>query len=252
MKKLDLRPRFPKFLATTLTLIVVGVQMLPAISVVAQESGQAPSRSSPEAAAVSVAEHLSPPYALYLYESLTRQILSNERVMEKLDSPQSPMAKDSLWALGIISDSLLLEGQDGQYLDVRHVPPFFSDIAHRYLNASHYWPDQEITQDTRREHLAAWYSVYLMLLVANASQDEIARTLRGGMFDRSPEGLKDDELSLVERLRRDGVLSDQSFQLVQIQRSGPSGIERLAFPTYLDRWKAKIASAYGSSNFAPE
>jgi hypothetical protein len=221
--------------------------MLPAISFgVAQDPAQAPSPSNPEAAAVAVAEHLSPPYALYLYESLSRQILSNERVLEKLDSPQSPMARDSLWALGIIADSVLVNGQDGQYLDVRRVPPFFSDIAHRYLHASHYWPDQEITQDTRREHLAAWYSVYLMLLVANATQDEIARTLRGGLFDRSPEGLDADGRSLVEGLRRSGVLNDQSLGLVQIRRSGPPGFETLIFPTYVDRWKVKISSAYGA------
>jgi hypothetical protein len=204
------------------------------------------SPATAETAVVSVAKHLSPPYALYLYESLKRQILSNERVMERLDSPQSPMAKDSLWALDLISQSILIEGQDGQYLDVRLVPPFFTDIAARYLSPSHYWPDREVTQDNRREHLAAWYAVYLMMLVANETQDEIARVLQSGMFDRNPEGLHAGGPSLVDRLHREGVLSDEAYALVGIKRSGPAGRESLQFPAYLSSWKAKVSAAYGA------
>jgi hypothetical protein len=204
------------------------------------------SAATAEAAVISVAKHLSPPYALYLYESLKRQILSNERVMEHLDSPQSPMAKDSLWALDIISQSILIEGQDGPYLDVRLVPPFFTDIAERYLSPSHYWPDREITQDNRREHLAAWYAVYLMVLVANETQDEIARVLQNGMFDRNPEGLQAGGPSLVDRLHRERVLSDEAYALVGIKRSGPAGRESLQFPAYLTHWKAKVSAAYGA------
>src|SRR2546422_1208343 len=37
-----------------------------------------------------------------------------------------------------------------------------------------------------RSHLAAWYALYLMLLVANATQDEIARKLRNGAFNLDP------------------------------------------------------------------
>ena len=203
------------------------------------------SQATAESAIVTVAKHLSPPYALYLYESLNRQILSNERLMERLDSPKSPMAKDSLWALDIISQSILIEGQDGQYLDVRLVPPFFTDIAERYLSHSHYWPDQDVTQDNRREHLAAWYAVYLMLLVANETQDEIARVLQNGMFDRNPEGLQAGGPSLVDRLHHEGVLSDAAYALVRIKKSGPGGRENLDFPAYLNQWKAKISAAYG-------
>jgi hypothetical protein len=199
-----------------------------------------------ETALVSVAKHLSPPYALYLYESLARQILSNERVMERLDSPQSPMASDSLWALDIISRSIMVEGQDGQYVDVRLIPSFFTNIAERYLRPSHYWPDQDITQDNRREHLAAWYAVYLMLLVANETQDEIARVLQDGIFDRRPPGLEAGGPSLVDRLHREGVLSEQAYELVRIKKSGTAGREKLDFPAYLDQWKAKISKAYGN------
>jgi len=206
---------------------------------------------TPETALVAVAKHLSPPYALYLYESLTRQILSNQRLMERLDSPHSPMATDSLWALEIISQSLLVDGQDGQYLDVRRVPPFFVDAAQRYLSPSHYWPDQEITQDNRREHLAAWYSMYLMLLVANATQDEIAKTIRGGMFDRTPEQLEPGGPSLVDRLHQEKVLNDQTYSLVRIKRSGPPGQENLSLPAYLEQWKAKISQAYGVKSERP-
>ncbi len=194
-----------------------------------------------ETALVSVAKHLSPPYALYLYESLTRQILSNERLMEKLDSPLSPMSADSLWALDIISRSILIENQDGQYLDVRLVPPFFTDIAERYFNASHYWPDRDVTADTRREHLAAWYAAYLMLLVANETQNEIARVLQNGVFDRPPEGLQAGGPSLVDRLHQEKVLSDEAYPLVHIQKKGPA----LEFPAYMDQWKANISKAYG-------
>ena len=82
-------------------------------------------KPSVESAMVEVATHLSPPYALYLYESLSRQVLSNEQLLERLDSTQAPLAKDSLWALDVISQSILVEGQDGPYLDVRRVPAFF-------------------------------------------------------------------------------------------------------------------------------
>jgi hypothetical protein len=165
--------------------------------------------------------------------------------MERPDSPKSPMANDSLWALEIISHSILIEGQDGQYLDVRLVPPFFTDIAERYLSPSHYWPDRDITPESRREQLAAWYAVYLMLLVANETQDEIARVLQNGMFDRNPEGLRAGGPPLVDHLHQGKVLSDAAYPLVKIKKSGPAGGEKLEFPSYLDRWKAKITAAYG-------
>jgi hypothetical protein len=205
----------------------------------------APLQVPVETALVSVAKHLSPPYALYLYESLNRQILSNERLMQKLDSPLSPMSADSLWALDIMSRSILIENQDGQYLDVRLVPHFFTDIAERYFSASHYWPDRDITPDSRREHLAAWYAAYLMLLVANETQDEIARVLQNGVFDRPPEGLQAGGLSLVDRLHQEKVLSDEAYPLVHIQKKGPASRENLQFPPYMDQWKAKISKAYG-------
>jgi hypothetical protein len=212
----------------------------------AENSADAVPKSTVETALVSVAKHLSPPYALYLYESLARQILSNERVMERLDSPQSPMASDSLWALDIISRSIMVEGQDGQYVDVRLIPSFFTDVAERYFRPSHYWPDQDITQDNRREHLAAWYAMYLMLLVANETQDEIARVLQDGIFERRPPGLEAGGPSLVDRLHREGVLSQEAYELVRIKKSGTAGREKLDFPAYLDQWKAKISKAYGS------
>src|SRR3989441_7704156 len=128
----------------------------------AQEQAKPAPPRSPEAALAVVAKHLSDHYALYLYESLTAQILFNEGILERPNSPSAPKAKDSLWALGIISDSILAEEEDGEYLNIEKVPEFFEDVVHRYLNASHYWPDREITKDTRREHLAVWYSIYLM------------------------------------------------------------------------------------------
>src|SRR2546422_6407251 len=152
----------------------------------AQKQAEAAPSPSPEAALAAVARHLSDAYALYLYESLTAQVLSNEGLLERPNSPLAPKAKDSLWALQIISNSILAEGEDGQYLNAKEVPVFFEDIVHRYMNASHYWPDLEITKETRREHLAAWYALYLMLLVANATQDEIARKLRNGAFNLDP------------------------------------------------------------------
>jgi hypothetical protein len=203
----------------------------------------APPRS-PEAALVAVARHLSDQYALYLYESLTAQILFNEGILERPNSPLAPKAKDSLWALKSISNSILAEGEDGQYLNAEKVPAFFEDIVHRYLNASHYWPDREITKDTRREQLAAWYSIYLMLLVGNATQDEIAKKLRSGAFNLDPGMLETEGPSLVDRLKKDGVLTNETYVLVRIQRAGQAGQESLTFPPYMDRWKGKIDSAY--------
>ncbi len=199
---------------------------------------------TPEAALVAVAKHLSDQYALYLYESLTAQVLYNESLLERPNSPLVPEAKDSLWALEIISNSILAEGEDGQYLNAKEVPVFFEDIVHRYLNASHYWPDRAITKDTRREHLAAWYSLYLMLLVGNATQDEIASKLRNGAFNLDPGILETGEYSLVDRLKKDGVLTDEASQFVRIQRKGPPSRETLIFPAYMDRWKARIGRAY--------
>jgi hypothetical protein len=227
------------------TILVMGLLIGAASSPWAATSTPPSSQGSGETAWVSVAKHLSPPYALYLYESISRQILSNERVMEKLDSPLSPMSADSLWALDIVSRSILIENQDGQYLDVRLVPPFFTDIAERYFSPSHYWPTRDITPDTRREHLAAWYAAYLMLLVANETQDEIARVLQNGVFDRSPEGLKAGGPALVDRLHREGVLSDEEYLMVRIQKKGPAGRQNLQFPAYMDQWKANISKAYG-------
>jgi hypothetical protein len=211
----------------------------------AQEQAKPAPAPSLEAGLAAVAAHLSPPYALYLYESLTRQVLVNERILETPDSQYAPLAKDSLWALDIISKAILVEGRDGQYLDVRRVPPFFTDIAHRYMSASNYWPDREITKANRHEHLAAWYSLYLMLLVGNATQDEIASTVRGGAFERDPGMLEPGGPPLVDRLKKEGVLTEEAYGLVKIQRTGPTTIETLTFPPYLDRWKAKIYAAYG-------
>lgn len=223
-----------------LTLIV-----LLSTTVSAQEQAKPAPAPSPEAALTAVAAHLSPPYALYLYESLTRQVLVNDRILETPESPYGPVAKDSLWALGIISKGILVEGRDGQYLDVRLVPPFFKDIVHRYMSPSNYWPDREITKENRREHLAAWYSIYLMLLVGNATQDEIANTVRGGAFERDPGMLEPGGPPLVDRLKKEGVLTDEAYALIKIQRAGPATMESLTFPAYLDRWKARIYSAYG-------
>jgi len=144
------------------------IVLLLTTTVSAQEQVKPAPAPSQEAALTAIAAHLSPPYALYLYESLTRQVLVNDRTLETPDSPYAPLAKDSLWALDIISKAILVEGQDGQYLDVRRVPPFFTDIVQRYVSDSNFWPDREITQANRHEHLAAWYSLYLMLLVGNA------------------------------------------------------------------------------------
>src|SRR3989454_9238118 len=112
----------------------------------AEEQAKPASSRSPEAALAVVAKHLSDHYALYLYESLTAQILFNEGILERPNSSSAPKAKDSLWALGIISDSVLAEEEDGEYLNIENVPAFFEDVVHRYLNASHYWPDREITK----------------------------------------------------------------------------------------------------------
>jgi len=210
----------------------------------AQEQAKPAPPRSPEAALAVVAKHLSDHYALYLYESLTAQILFNEGVLERPNSPSAPKAKDSLWALGIISDSILAEEEDGEYLNIDKVPEFFEDIVHRYLNAAHYWPDREITKDTRREHLAAWYSIYLMLLVGNATQEEIAKKLRNGAFNVDPEMLQTRGPSLVDRLKKEGALTKETHALVQIKRAGQAGRESLSFPPYMDHWKAKIESAY--------
>jgi hypothetical protein len=210
----------------------------------AQEQAKPAPPQAAEAALVAVSRHLSDQYALYLYESLTAQILFNEGILERPNSPLAPKAKDSLWALGIISDSILAEGGDGQYLNAEKVPAFFEYIVRRYLNPAHYWPDREITKDTRREHLAAWYSLYLMLLVGNATQDEIAKKLRNGAFNLDPGILETGGPSLVDRLKKDGVLTDETYALVQVQRAGQAGRESLTFPSYMDRWKAKIDRAY--------
>lgn len=229
--------------------LAVVVLILLAAPVWAQEQAQSAPPRSVEVALVAIATHLSPPYALYLYESLSRQVLSNDRILEQPQSPRHSLADDSLWALDIMSKSILREGQDGQYLDVRLVPPFFKDIVRRYMSASHYWPDREITPETRREHLAVWYSVYLMLLVGNATQDEIAMVLRNGAFELDPgqeqEMLEAGRPPLVDRLKREKVLTEETYKLVHIRRSGPAGGETLTFPAYLDRWKAKIYAAYG-------
>ena len=209
-----------------------------------QEQAKPTPPRSPEAALAVVARHLSDQYALYLYESLTAQVLFNEGILERPNSPSAPKAKDSLWALGIISDAILAEEEDGEYLNIEKVPAFFEDIVHRYLNASHYWPDREITKDTRREHLAAWYSIYLMLLVGNATRDEIAKKLRNGAFNLDPGMLETAGPSLVDRLKKDGALTNDTYALVRIQRAGQAGQESLTFPPYMDRWKNKIDSAY--------
>lgn len=213
----------------------------------AQEQAKPAQPKVVETALVAVAKHLSAPYALYLYESLTAQVLYNETIVERPNSPSAPLANDSLWALEIISKSILVDGQDGQYLDIRRVPPFFEDLARRYTNPSHYWPDREITKETRREQLAAWYSLYLMLLVGNATQDEIARKLKDGAFERDPGALTPGGPPLVDRLKKEGALADDAHRLVQIKRSGPPGAESLTFPAYMDRWKARIYAAYGVS-----
>lgn len=200
-----------------------------------------------EGALVAVAKHLSDPYALYLYESLTAQILYNENILERANSPLVPKANDSLWALGIISDSILAEGEGGQYLNAQQVPAFFEDIARRYMNASHYWPDRAITKETRREHLSAWYSLYLMLLVANETQDKIAAKLRNGAFNLDPGMLEPGGPSLADKLKRERVLSEDAYQAVHIGRAGQAGQESLTFPAYMDRWKAKIDDAYAVS-----
>src|SRR2546430_8696602 len=172
-----------------------------------QKQAEPPPSPSPEAPLVAVARHLSDAYALYLYESLTAQVLFNEGLLERPNSPLAPKTKDSLWALQIISHSILAEGEDGQYLNAKEVPVFFEDIVHRYMNASPYWPDLEITKETRREHLAAWYALYLMLLVANATQDEIARKLRTGAFHLVTGILETEVSSLVDRLKMVGTLT---------------------------------------------
>ncbi len=200
--------------------------------------------AAPEAALAAVAKHMSPPYALYLYESLTAQILYNENIRERPNSPNALLADDSLWALGIVSKSILVDGPDGQYLDVRLVPAFFEDIAHRYMNAAHYWPDRDVTPENRREHMSAWYSLYLMLLVGNEMQDVIARKLKGGAFERDPGMLTPGGPPLVDKLKMDKVLTNDAQALVRIQRKGPEGQESLTFPDYMDRWQAKIRKAY--------
>jgi len=218
---------------------------LPFLLFFASAEAQEPAKPrTVEAALTAVAKHLSPPYALYLYQSLTRQILSNEAILERPGSPYALTANDTLWAQEIISNSILAEGEDGQYVNVDRVPTFFEGLAQRYMNASHYWPDREITKETRREQLAAWYSLYLMLLVGNATQDEIARELRNGAFNLDPQMLETGGPSLVDRLKKDGVLTNETYALVQIQRKGPAGQESLTFPLYMDRWKAQIESAY--------
>ena len=213
----------------------------------AQEQAKPAPARAVEGALVAVARHLSAPYALYLYESLTAQVLYNENIVERPNSPSAPLANDSLWALEIISKSILVDGQDGQYLDVRLVPSFFENIARRYTNPSHHWPDREITKETRREQLAAWYSLYLMLLVGNATQDEIARKLQGGAFERDPGMLTPGGPSLVDRLKKEGVLTEEAHKLVHIRHAGPAGVESLTFPAYMDRWKARIHGAYDVS-----
>jgi len=213
----------------------------------AQEPAKPAQPQAVEAALTAVARHLSPPYALYLYESLTAQVLFNENIVERPNSPSAPLANDSLWALAIMSKSILVDGQDGQYLDIRRVPPFFEDIARRYTNPSHYWPDREITKETRREQLAAWYALYLMLLVGNATQDEISRKLKNGAFERDPGALTPGGPSLVDRLKQEGGLDADAYPLVYIKRTGLAGAESLTFPSYMDRWKARIHAAYGAS-----
>ena len=213
----------------------------------AQEPAQPAPPKAVEGALVAVARHLSDPYALYLYESLTRQTLSNETILEGPGSPFALLAQDTLWAQGVISKSILVDRADGPSLDIRLVPAFFEGIVHRYMNASHYWPDREITKDTRREHLSAWYSLYLMLLVANETQDKIAATLRQGVFERDPGMLKAGGPALVDRLKKDRVLNEEAHQFVHIKRAGQADAESLTFPAYMDRWEAGIRKAYAVS-----
>jgi hypothetical protein len=210
----------------------------------AQEQAQPAQPKVIEGALVAVARHLSDPYALYLYESLTRQTLSNESLLERPGSPYALLAKDTLWAQGVVSRSILVERPDGPSLDIRLVPAFFEGIAHRYMNASHYWPDREITKETRREHLSAWYAMYLMLLVANETQDKIAATLRNSAFERDPGMLEAGGPSLADKLKRERVLSEDAYQAVRIKRAGPDGAESLTFPAFMDRWEAGIRKAY--------
>ena len=102
----------------------------------AQKQAEAAPSPSPEAALAAVARHLSDAYALYLYESLTAQVLFNEGLLERPNSPLATKAKDSLWALEIISNSILAEGEDGiperqggAGVFRRHRPPVYERIA---------------------------------------------------------------------------------------------------------------------------
>ena len=226
------------------TRLLLACTLLLAAPAWAQEQAQPAQPKAVEGALVAVARHLSAPYALYLYESLTRQILSNEAILERPGSPYALLAKDTLWAQGAISKSILVERPDGPSLDIRLVPTLFEDIARRYTNPSHYWPDREITKETRREHLAAWYAMYLMLLVANETQDKIAATLRNSAFERDPGMLETGGPSLADKLKRERVLSEDTYQAVRIRRAGPDGAESLTFPAYMDRWEAGIRKAY--------
>jgi hypothetical protein len=51
----------------------------------------------------------------------------------------------------------------------------------------------------------------------------------------------------VDRLKQEGGLTEEAYQLVHIKRTGPAGAESLTFPAYVDRWKASIHAAYGVS-----
>src|SRR3989442_3494344 len=98
--------------------------------------------------------------------------------------------------------------------------------------------------ETRREPWAACYDLYLMLLFAIARKVEIARRLRSGALSLVPGMLETEGPSLVDRLKKDGTLTPEAYALVKIQRRGPPGQESLTFPSYMDRWKAKIDRAY--------
>jgi len=135
-------------------------------------------------------------------------------------------------------------------LDVRKIPALFESIIATYFDPAAYWPSQTVDEKNRYQHLTGWQAMNVMLLVANATQEEIGRRLATGSFEVPADILEQildpSGLSLVDGLKAKGLLDEAAYPLVRVERSP------FALPAFMAAWKAKIDAAYGVKNPGPK
>lgn len=201
-----------------------------------------------------IAQSLTDIQTLYFFDTLKRQQFFNLDMSEKnMGTAVGTMSEEAANVLQSFEQELMVIQNGEMFMDPKETPKYLEKVMLEVFAEN--VAEQAITPENRAWALRSFYSTYILLLVANAPHEMMAKVIRGGMFDNpnpQPEeptlmdhlkttGIyKENGPSLVDELKEQGKLTPEQYEHFKIRMDG----NVMQLPKFMSDWSARIVEFY--------